>query len=105
MDIEGWINKKILDGEIRYFEYEKFSNFVEIGRGGFGKVSRAELNCMGLDVALKSSIDSGRSTFDENEANKLNLELVKEVGIYFLLTLYINVNLKCEINRTLLLSS
>ena len=37
-----WIDEKINDRTIEYFEYKKFSNIVEIDRGAFSKVSKAK---------------------------------------------------------------
>ena len=79
--IKEWIDNKIKDKDIDYFEYDTFSNIVEIGRGGFGKVSKAYLNSMGIEVAIKSSIYEN-SEIEENNIDKLN-EIVKEVGITF----------------------
>ena len=79
--VKNWFDDKIINGDIDYFEYDKFSNIVEIGRGGFGKVSRADLNSMGLEVALKISIH-GNSNIKENNIDELN-DLVREVGIVF----------------------
>ncbi|CAI2168980.1 133_t:CDS:2 [Funneliformis geosporum] len=46
-----WIEKKIKGDDITQFEYSEFSNFVEIGKGGFGFVRRADIR--GTQVALK----------------------------------------------------
>ena len=81
--VKEWIDDKIKDGNINYFEYDKFNNIVEIGRGGFGKVKKADLTSMGLKVALKSSIYE-YSRIEENDINRLN-NLVKEVRIAFFL--------------------
>ena len=73
--VKEWIDKKIEDKDVNYFEYVDFSSIVEVGKGGFGKVSKACLANKGLEVALKS--------FDgnlNNEKDKLN-EFIKEVGI------------------------
>ena len=79
--VKEWIDDKIKNGDIDYFEYEEFSNIVEIGRGGFGKVSRADLNSMGL-VALKSSIYENSNIKENDDIDMLN-DLVKEVRIVF----------------------
>ena len=71
-----WIDNKIKNEVIIYFEYDKFSNIEEIGRGGYSKVSKADLADMGYEVALKSYI------YKENDIDRLN-ELVKEVRIAF----------------------
>jgi serine/threonine protein kinase len=77
-----WIDKKIKDKYIHYFEYNEFSNIVEIGRGSFGKVYKAELANTGL-VALKSFVDE-YSNIEEDELNRIDDEFVNEVRILFL---------------------
>ena len=77
--IKEWIDNKIKDGDIIYFEYDKFSNVKKIARGGFGEVSKANLTSM--VVALKSSIYE-ESKIDKEDVNKLN-ELIKEVSLHF----------------------
>jgi hypothetical protein len=79
--VTKWIDKKIKDKHIQYFEYNKFNKIVEIGRGAFGKVSKAELDNTEL-VALKSFVDE-YSNIEEDELNRLDDEFVKEVGIVF----------------------
>jgi hypothetical protein len=81
--VTNWINKKINDGYIQYFEYDKFSQIFKIGRGAFGKVSGAVLDNTEL-VALKSFVYED-SNIKEDELNRLDDEFIKEVGIFFLL--------------------
>ncbi|KAF0444671.1 kinase-like protein [Gigaspora margarita] len=50
---EEWIEKAILDGHINYLEYNKFTNPIMIGIGGFGKVFKYEWRENELTVALK----------------------------------------------------
>jgi hypothetical protein len=80
--VTKWINKKINDKYIQSFEYDNFSQIVEIGRGAYGKVSRAKLDTE--LVALKSFVDE-YSNIEEDELNRLDDEFIKEVGIFFLL--------------------
>ena len=49
-----WIDKKIKDGDIHYFEYNEFSNLEEVGQGAFGVVYRADWKNCGVKVALKT---------------------------------------------------
>ena len=94
--VKEWIDEKINDKTIEYFEYKEFKEFSktieyfeykefskveEISRGGFGKVSRANLDCMGLEVALKRSIDEN-TTFEKDDIKGLD-EIIKEVRITF----------------------
>ncbi|KAF0558611.1 kinase-like protein [Gigaspora margarita] len=50
---EEWLEKAISEGHINYFEYNKFTNPVEIGIGGFGKILKYKWRDNGLTVALK----------------------------------------------------
>ena len=54
-----WVDVKIKDGDINYFE---FSNVEKVGREAFveafGTVSRADWNCGGIKVALKTILQS-----------------------------------------------
>ncbi|CAB4376471.1 unnamed protein product [Rhizophagus irregularis] len=52
---------------------------VEIGKGDFGKVSKANLANTGL-IVLKSFVDE-YSNIEEDELNKFNDEFVKELEI------------------------
>ncbi|KAF0529558.1 kinase-like protein [Gigaspora margarita] len=49
-----WLEKAISDGHINYIEYNKFTDRIEIGTGGFGKVFKYEWKDSSLIVALKS---------------------------------------------------
>jgi hypothetical protein len=93
--VTKWINKKINDNYIQYFEYDNFSQIVEIGRGAYGKVSRAELNNTKL-VALKSFVDE-YTNIEEDGLNRLDDEFIKEVGIFFLLYSILNSYIKYKI--------
>lgn len=77
--IKEWIEKKIKNEYIRYFEYDKFSQITEIDRGGFGKVNKANLANAGL-VALKIFFNNN-SNIEEDELNEVNKRFIKEVGI------------------------
>ena len=48
----NWIEDGITKKHIKYYEYSHFKNVQEIGRGGFGKVHRA--NWKSQNLALKS---------------------------------------------------
>ncbi|RGB23029.1 hypothetical protein C1646_779959 [Rhizophagus diaphanus] len=66
--------KELIKNEyIRYFEYDKFSQFAEIDRGGFGEVIKANLANIGL-VALKF-------VFRNIEEDELNDGFIKELEL------------------------
>ncbi|GBC32574.2 kinase-like domain-containing protein [Rhizophagus irregularis DAOM 181602=DAOM 197198] len=88
--VKKWIDKKIKDKHISYYKYNKFSKIVEIGRGGFGKVQRAELANTGL-VALKSFIDE-YSNIEEDELNRIDDEFVKELKLLREVKYHQNIN-------------
>ncbi|KAF0552270.1 kinase-like protein [Gigaspora margarita] len=67
-----WIETKLKENVIKQFEYSKFKDIKEIGRGGHGIVNYA--NYCGTEIVLKSidlkSIDKGIKTF-VNELKQL----------------------------------
>jgi hypothetical protein len=65
--LKEWINTKIRDRDINYFEYNNFSNIENINKEGegFGIVTRANWNDGGIKVALKKFINN--SKIDENQ--------------------------------------
>jgi serine/threonine protein kinase len=73
--LKTWIDIKIENGDIKYFEYDNFSNIKEIGRGAFGIVNKANWNDGGIRVALKSPLNN--STSDEEQKENF----LKEVSI------------------------
>ncbi|RIB22469.1 kinase-like domain-containing protein [Gigaspora rosea] len=50
---EEWLEKAISEGHINYIDYNKFTEPIEIGIGGFGKVFKSEWRDSELTVALK----------------------------------------------------
>ena len=50
----SWIEEAIAKEYFKHYEYERFSNIKEIGRGGFGKVYRANWKNSEQYLALKS---------------------------------------------------
>ena len=73
--LKTWIGVKIEDGDIKYFEYNNFSEIKEIGKGAFGIVYKASWNDGGIRVALKSPLNY--STIDENQKENF----LREVNI------------------------
>ena len=53
-ELINWIEKAIYEKLIRYYEYNHFHHIQEIGRGGFGKVYRANWKNSNKYLALKS---------------------------------------------------
>ncbi|RGB40248.1 kinase-like domain-containing protein [Rhizophagus diaphanus] len=88
--VKKWIDKKIKDKQIIDYEYSKFSEIEEIGRGGFGKVQRAELADTGL-VALKSFVDE-YSNIDKDKLNRIDDEFVKELELLREVKYHENIN-------------
>ncbi|GBC41414.2 kinase-like domain-containing protein [Rhizophagus irregularis DAOM 181602=DAOM 197198] len=85
--VEEWIKKEISDKHIRYFEYNEFSQIDEIGRGAFGKVSKANLADTGL-VALKILFSKN----SKEEINEDNDEFVKELKLLREVDYHQNIN-------------
>ncbi|PKK76948.1 kinase-like protein [Rhizophagus irregularis] len=88
--VKEWIEEKIKNEYIRYFEYDKFSQITEIDRGGFGKVSKANLANAGL-VALKIFF-SNNSNIEEDELNEANDGFIKELKYLREIDYHQNIN-------------
>ncbi|CAB4431296.1 unnamed protein product, partial [Rhizophagus irregularis] len=88
--VKEWIEKKIKNEYIRYFEYDKFSQITEIDRGGFGQVSKANLANAGL-VALKIFF-SNNSNIEEDELNEANDGFIKELKLLREVDYHQNIN-------------
>ena len=73
--LNRWIEEKIRDHDIIYFEYSKLSNIVEVGKGGYGVVYRAYLADSRLQIALKNLINLKDSKVKDDDIERL----VKEV--------------------------
>ena len=50
----NWIEEAISKKHIKYYEYEHFHNFKEVGAGNFGKVYRVNWKNSHIHLALKS---------------------------------------------------
>jgi serine/threonine protein kinase len=57
-DWVNWIDDATSKNYIKCYEYKNFSNFKEIGSGGFGKVYRASWKNPRTILALKSLNDA-----------------------------------------------
>ncbi|RGB33897.1 kinase-like domain-containing protein [Rhizophagus diaphanus] len=68
-----WIDNKIKDDDINYFEYNEFSNMKKIDNGAFGIVNRADWKSCRSKVALK--ILASNSSINEDNMNKFLKEL------------------------------
>jgi len=57
MDYCKWLKENIQSKNIKYFNYNEFTERKIIGEGGFGVVKSAEWKNRGINVALKSLKD------------------------------------------------
>jgi hypothetical protein len=71
-----WIEEKIKNEYVRYFEY------VEIGRGSFGKVSKSNLANLEL-VALKVIISKNSDEFNEVNDEFVKVHIIKLIFAYY----------------------
>ncbi|CAB4392655.1 unnamed protein product [Rhizophagus irregularis] len=71
--LNEWIDLKIKDGDINYFEYDEFTNIEKVGEGAFGIVNRADWKSGEIKVALK--VLTRHSTVGENNMKKFLKEL------------------------------
>jgi hypothetical protein len=72
--LNEWIETKIKDGDINYFEYEEFTNMEKVGEGAFGVVNRADWKSGEIKVALK--VLTRHSTVDEHNMKKFLKEVM-----------------------------
>ena len=72
--LKKWIEIKIEDGDINYFEYNDFRNIEKMNEGGFGVVYKADWNNGGIKVALKTLLNI--SMIDEAKKEKFLKEVL-----------------------------
>ena len=78
-----WIEEAISKQHIKYYDYEYFYNFEEIGSGSFGKVYRANWKNSHRHLALKSFFNLNNITAKE-VVNEVNYHEI----IYFFFLIY-----------------
>src|ERR1051325_2013980 len=61
----NWIEEAISKKHIKYYEYEYFHNFKEVGAGSFGKVRRVNWKNSHGYLALKSFFNFNNATVKE----------------------------------------
>ena len=83
----NWIEEAISKKHMKYYEYNHFSNFQEIGTGGFGKVYSANWRNSEQCFALKSFFNLDNVTVKE-----LVREVITNYNMYLLVdkTFYIS---------------
>ena len=74
--LSEWIDEKVNDNVINYFNYGEFSNIEKIGVGGFGVVNRANWNNRGIKVALKIVLLND-SSISQDDVNEFIREVIK----------------------------
>ena len=77
----NWIEESISKRYIKNYDYKYFSNIVEIGTGGFGKVFRAKWKNSDLYLALKSF-----KSLDNAGVKELVREVIIKYNKYFILS-------------------
>ena len=84
--LNEWIDVKIKDGDIKYFEYNDFSKVKNVGKGAFGIINKAYWKSCGIEIALKKLIADNSSISEDN----MNTFL-KEVRIYIIFYSFLKV--------------
>jgi hypothetical protein len=69
----SWIEEAIDKHRIKYYEYNEFNNFQEIGTGGFAKVYRANWKNFEKHFALKSFFNLDNITVKEIVREVINI--------------------------------
>ncbi len=80
--LDEWIDIKIKDDEINYFEYSEFSNMEKVGEGAFGSVNRADWKSCGIKIALK--VLANNPSINEVNMNKFLKEVILNILCSFL---------------------
>ncbi|PKY26621.1 kinase-like protein [Rhizophagus irregularis] len=80
--LKEWIDMKVNDEVIKYFEYNNFSDIEDIAKGGFGIVRSANWIDGGIKVALKSPLIN--LAIDENQMENFikELKLLHQVNVH-----------------------
>ena len=80
---EEWLNTRVKERLIKYFNYSNFIDFKNIGEGGFGEVRRATYQIAEGDTtnfALKTIKRLKFDQYDNQAYNKALLGFIKEVN-------------------------
>ncbi|PKB99750.1 hypothetical protein RhiirA5_505564 [Rhizophagus irregularis] len=77
ISVKEWVEEKIKNGYIHYFELDKFSQISIIGRGSFGIVNKADWANTGL-VALKIICNEN----SEEEHDEFNDDPERSEGLF-----------------------
>ena len=73
----NWIEEAISKQHIKYYEYEYFRNFKEVGVGSSGKVYRVNWKNSHEHLALKSFFN-----FNDSMAKEIVREVIMKYTIY-----------------------
>ncbi|CAG8501768.1 14139_t:CDS:2 [Funneliformis mosseae] len=68
-----YIDQKIKNGDITFFEYEEFSKVEKVCKGGFGIIKSADWENRGIKVALKTL--KNKPSINEDSMNRFLKEL------------------------------
>src|SRR6266542_5715783 len=92
--LSEWIDMKIRDDDIIYYENEKFSNFDKV-EGAFGIVKRAYWKSCGIKIALKILTNN---SINHDNMNKFLKEVWNIFSIYSIFFFQFKYNVKKIIN-------
>ncbi|GBC05826.1 hypothetical protein RclHR1_06450004 [Rhizophagus clarus] len=97
-----WIKEKIKNEQIRYFEYDKFSQIIIIGIGIFGEVYKANLINTRF-VVLKYGFNKNLNTGKDELLNEFvkNLKLLLEVGFHPNIDRFLGITKDSKLNYIL----
>ncbi|UZO26967.1 uncharacterized protein OCT59_019177 [Rhizophagus irregularis] len=86
MTTSEWIDKKIRDEDIKFYDYNEFINLERVGVGAFGIVNRADWRSGNIKIALKILTNNSAINEINNEKNMENfikeLKLLRKVGYH-----------------------
>src|SRR6266498_1568281 len=88
----NWLEEAISKKHMKYYEYNHFNNFQEIGTGSFGKVYYANWKNSGQCFALKFFFNLDNVTVKE-----LVREVITKYNMYSIWIIILHIKLKFNI--------
>jgi len=79
---EEWLDTRVKERVIKCFDYSNFTDFQNIGEGGFGAVKRATYRIADSDP-MTFALKSIKKLTNNQEENQVLLDFIKEVNTCF----------------------
>ena len=83
--LNEWIDTKIKDDDINYFEYDEFCNVEKVGEESYGIVNRADWKSCGIKIALKILANNPSINEDNMKRFLHGVRLNKIFNLYYII--------------------